>query len=40
MSLGLFQPEDIPNPTMENWLKNKQPWESLASGTKRTSDVN
>lgn len=35
---GLFQPGEIPNPTMENWLKNKEPWETPATGTQRTSD--
>ena len=38
--VGLFNPGEIPNPSMENWLKNKEPWETPASGTKRTSDVN
>lgn len=36
---GLFQPHEIPNPTMENWLRNKEPWETPAKGTQRTSDV-
>ncbi|KAF2480854.1 Mss4-like protein [Neohortaea acidophila] len=36
---GLFRPHEIPNPTMENWLRNKEPWETPAKGTQRTSDV-
>lgn len=39
LKAGLFQPGEIPNPSMENWLKNKEPWETPASGTKRTSQV-
>lgn len=39
-TLGLFEPGDIPNPTMENWLKNIEEWETPAKGTKRTSQVN
>lgn len=38
-AIGLFQPHTIPNPTMENWLKNKEPWETPVKGTKRQSDV-
>ncbi len=34
---GLFNPGQIPNPTMENWLKNLEPWETPATGTKRTA---
>lgn len=34
---GLFKPGEIPNPTMENWLKNLEPWETPATGTKRTA---
>lgn len=38
-SQGLFQPGDIPNPTMENWQKNMEPWETPAKGTQRQSQV-
>lgn len=34
---GLFEPGDIPNPTMENWLKNMEPWETPAKGTQKTA---
>lgn len=34
---GLFEPGDIPNPTMENWLKNMELWETPAKGTKKTA---
>jgi hypothetical protein len=27
LKAGLFDPGEIPNPTMENWLKNIEPWE-------------
>lgn len=37
--IGLFQPGEIPNPSMENWLRNKETWETPASGTKRASQV-
>lgn len=37
---GLFDPGEIPSPTMENWLRNLEAWETPAKGTKRTSDVN
>lgn len=36
---GLFEPGDIPNPTMENWLKNMEPWETPAKGTKKTAQA-
>ena len=39
LKAGLFQPGEIPGPTMENWLRNKESWESRAEGTKRVSDV-
>lgn len=29
ISQGLFNSWDIPNPTMENWLKNMEPWEAI-----------
>lgn len=34
---GLFEPGDIPNPTMENWLKSMEPWETPAKGTQKTA---
>lgn len=34
---GLFEPGDIPNPTMENWLKNMESWETPAKGTQKTA---
>lgn len=34
---GLFEPGEIPNPTMENWLKNMEPWETPAKGTEKTA---
>ncbi|KAG6366280.1 hypothetical protein INS49_000456 [Diaporthe citri] len=37
LKAGLFEPGDIPNPTMENWLKNMEPWETPARGTKKTA---
>ena len=37
---GLFNPGEIPDPTMENWLKNMEPWETPAKGTKRTAELN
>jgi hypothetical protein len=27
LKAGLFNPGEIPNPTMENWLRNLEPWE-------------
>lgn len=38
-SAGLFENEDIPNPTMENWQRNMKPWETPAKGTKYQSQV-
>jgi hypothetical protein len=32
---GLFEQGEIPNPTMENWMKNMEKWEQPATGTKR-----
>ncbi|KAI1851005.1 hypothetical protein JX266_003670 [Neoarthrinium moseri] len=40
LKAGLFEPGDIPSPTMENWLKNLESWETPAKGTTRTSQVN
>ncbi|KAK6075354.1 hypothetical protein SCUP234_07800 [Seiridium cupressi] len=40
LKAGLFNPKDIPNPTMENWLKNLEAWETPAKGTDRTSQEN
>ena len=40
LKAGLYEPGDIPNPTMENWLKNKEPWETPATGTQRTAMEN
>lgn len=37
---GLFDREDLPGPTMENWLKNLEEWETPAKGTKRTAQLN
>ena len=37
---GLFNPGEIPNPTMENWLKNMESWETPAKGTERTAQLN
>ncbi|TID21591.1 hypothetical protein E6O75_ATG04986 [Venturia nashicola] len=39
LKAGLFEHEDIPNPTMENWLKNMKPWETPAKGTTYQSQV-
>lgn len=32
---GLFEHGEIPQPTMENWMKNMEKWEQPATGTKR-----
>ncbi|KAI1626542.1 Mss4-like protein [Exophiala viscosa] len=40
LKAGLFNPGEIPNPTMENWLKNLEPWETPAKGTKRAVQLN
>ncbi|KAJ9606316.1 hypothetical protein H2200_009277 [Cladophialophora chaetospira] len=40
LKAGLFNPGEIPNPTMENWLKNLEAWETPAKGTKRAVDLN
>ncbi|PIA94599.1 hypothetical protein CB0940_08168 [Cercospora beticola] len=32
---GLFEHGEIPQPTMENWMKNMEKWEQPALGTKR-----
>jgi hypothetical protein len=37
---GLFDPGDIPNPTVEKWLKNLEPWETPAKGTKHAVQYN
>ncbi|KAE9968993.1 hypothetical protein EG328_007147 [Venturia inaequalis] len=39
LKAGLFEHEDIPNPTMENWQRNMKPWETPAKGTKYQSQV-
>jgi len=40
LKAGLFNPGEIPNPSMENWLKNIEPWETPAKGTKRAVEYN
>ncbi|KAJ4397680.1 hypothetical protein N0V93_001913 [Gnomoniopsis smithogilvyi] len=37
LKAGLFDPGQIPNPTMENWLKNMESWETPARGTQKTA---
>lgn len=35
LKAGLFEPGSVPEPTTENWLKNKEPWEKLQDNTKK-----
>lgn len=41
LKAGLFKPHEIPKPTMENWMRNMESWETKARGQegKRESDV-
>lgn len=35
LKAGLFKQGEVPAPTTENWLKNKEEWESLQEVTKK-----
>ena len=37
---GLFNPGEIPKPTMENYLSNMEEWETPVEVTKRSDGTN